>query len=179
MIRRKTRSARRQGLLEDRKVRQQLERAVADFARDEIKPKFHAVVSDWKTPVNFKIDAAVKPDEIRVAVVPFGQNKKIFEYVDLGTRPHKIRPKQHFVRNKKAALAFVTGGPGSYQPRTRPVAQAGVGPGKVQGGSLIFAQEVNHPGTEARRFSEAIEADVTPAFQQYMDNVFRRIRTAE
>ena len=55
--------------------------------------------------------------------------------VELGTRPHVIRP-----RNKKA-LRFAPGGSGvrlSGSPRT--------------GSSVVFAKKVNHPGTKAQPY---------------------------
>lgn len=165
----------RQDLLNEVKARECLERAVATFAKETIRPHFYDVVSDWKTEIKFKVVAQVQPPLITASVVPYGKNEDIYRYVDEGTKPHKIRPKRKFVRNKAATLAFQWGGPGSYKPRTLPVARAHVGPGQVVGGALTFALEVDHPGTEARQFSVAIEKKVTPEFRRFMEREFQKI----
>lgn len=78
-------------------------------------------------------------------------------YVELGTRPHVIRP-----RNKKV-LRFAPRGQGrlSGSPRS--------------GGSVVFARRVNHPGTKAKPYmvpgakkavSELGAADIVKAWNE-------------
>lgn len=55
-------------------------------------------------------------------------------YVELGTRPHVIRPK------RKRVLAWPANGSARLSGRVR------------SGGSLVFARRVNHPGTRAKPY---------------------------
>ena len=69
----------------------------------------------------------------------------IYRYVTEGTRPHVIRPK------RAKTLRFWVGG----YPKTRPgVLKPGSG---AKGTKQVFAQEVHHPGTKARKFAQQIE----------------------
>lgn len=75
-------------------------------------------------------------------------DSEIYGFVDFGTKPHPITPK------RAPMLRFQWGGPGSYKPKTltRQILSQ-------QGGStgpIVVALKVDHPGTEAREFSETI-----------------------
>ena len=102
---------------------------------------------------------------------PTGPDAKIYRFVNDGTRPHKIRPK------RAKALSFVTGGKGSYVPKTKPVGQFG-GPGIVRGGERVYAQEVDHPGTKPRNFDLRISNKMAPvlakAIREAVSRVFQR-----
>ncbi len=143
---------------------------------------FEDVVSDW-SPENrpvFVLEVKAWANELRVIVKPKrtrsrkgkAQPAEIFEFVDKGTRPHVIKPKKS---NKKQRLVFVWGGPGSYQANTLPVAQAHAGPGAVVGGKVVSFPKVNHPGSEARLFSETVEAATYEEFRRKTEAAFRRM----
>ena len=140
----------------------------------DVKPaavKSHEIiVSDWKSDVGFAAKKYIRPNSITIYVYPTGSDKKIWTYVDQGTKPHPILPKN------APLLAFKWGGKGSYVPKTmaRP-ARTVVGGGFVQGGSLVKMKAVNHPGSEGRFFSEAIAKDSQPDFERLIENAFRRI----
>lgn len=81
-----------------------------------------------------------------------GTDNDIYMYVARGTRPHLIRP----VRAK--SLVF---GQGVYRAVTTPgvLGSRTTGRGLVGAGGVakpIFARKVNHPGTKARGFEEAV-----------------------
>lgn len=84
-----------------------------------------------------------------------------------GTRPHSITPK-----NAGGRLVFVWNGPGSYQPKTRPVARFG-GPGTVINGQRVVRRQVKHPGFAARKFSESINRRLQRSLEQAIDRGIR------
>lgn len=69
---------------------------------------------------------------------------EIYGYVDLGTRPHIIRPRN------ASQLRFQSG----YKAKTSPNVIASRPGGKF--GPTVYTREVKHPGTQARGFSKAI-----------------------
>ncbi len=145
---------------------------VGNFLESDIKPellkRFNRVTANWTTKITFASRKFVSTKRVMISTFAVGKNKKIWRYVSLGTRPHKIRPR------KAKRLAFVSGGPGSYKPKTKAVGKFG-GPGVVVGGSPVFAKEVNHPGTKAREFEKTIAEDYKREYARVMENAFRRI----
>lgn len=77
-------------------------------------------------------------------------------WLDEGTPPHTISAKPG------GRLAFQSG----YKAKTVP-GLIGSGPGGPSGGT-VFAQSVEHPGTEAREWSKAIAKAVKPIFKDDM-----------
>lgn len=99
---------------------------------------FKATTATWDHQPDFATDA---PSADRRVV---GTDDEIYGYVTGGTRPHVI------VAHGKA-LAFPGGG---FRPKSRPRV---IGSNKgSKGGAAIFRPRVNHPGTTAREFEEAI-----------------------
>lgn len=122
------------------------------------------VVDDWEHKPEFVASTQFEAQKINVDVKARGQYKKIWRYVDEGTKPHVILP-----RKEGGRLIFRTG----YSPRTLPVAQAHVGTG-IASGNFVSVQQVNHPGTEARDFGKQIAEDYKPEFRRRIENAFRR-----
>lgn len=102
---------------------------------------FQKTTRGWETVVEFYIRATVTQS---IAEVTVGTDNEIYGYVEKGTRPHVISP----VRAK--VLRFQSG----YRPATTP--------GRLRSrtarhsGDLVFARRVQHPGTEARNFSQIV-----------------------
>lgn len=183
MQRRRVDSPRRKRLITDSYRVQQIMLDALKAHAEEVKASFEGVVSDWSAAnrPEFEVKINIWANELRVIVKPKrtrsrkggkAQPANIFEYVDKGTKPHVIRPK---ASNKSKLLAFVWGGPGSYSAKTLPVAQAHMGSGEVVNGSLTFARGVNHPGTDARLFSETIQRETYPDFRKTIEAAFRRM----
>lgn len=84
-----------------------------------------------------------------------------------GTKPHDITPKR-----PNGHLRFLWGGPGSYQPKTRPIARGG-GPGKVTNGEVRYTKKVKHPGFKPRKFSEVINKRLKRQYDQAIDRGIR------
>lgn len=105
-----------------------------------VKVDFKVTTRTWKTPVDFSIDAPT-PYVRRVYTT-----NRIYIFVNFGTKPHTIRP-----RNKKV-LAWSGG---RRSPKTKPGAIKS-NKGRSGRGATVFARAVRHPGTDARKFDEVI-----------------------
>lgn len=114
--------------------------AVVELGED-MKADFDDVVSDWTTRVTFRKFVKVEAGGVSVRVGP-ASNAKIWHWVDKGTRPHMIRPK-----NPRGRLRFQTG----YSARTQP-GQAHAGSGTASG-DVVHSAGVQHPGTAPRGFT--------------------------
>lgn len=96
------------------------------------------------------------------------ENNRIFRYVDKGTRPHEIWAGFWTGKSDHKTLAF----PSVFTPKTTPGvigSQAG-----SSGGATRFAVHVNHPGTEARRFTDTLQEKWEPLFRDHMEDAMRR-----
>lgn len=139
---------------------QGLARAVAnalDGAAKGALEDFRVTTATWQHQPDFAIDT---PSEDRRVV---GTDDEIYGYVSGGTKPHII------VAHGKA-LVFPGGG---FRPKSRP---RYIGSNKgSKGGAVIFRPVVHHPGTEARKFDEAI----AEKWQKQLPVVMQRAIDAE
>lgn len=147
-----------------------LEDGFKDELKTELEPvakklvtKFRRVVSDWNTKPVFSYRITVSRKSIRLTVYPKGEGRQRFLWVDQGTEPHIIRAKN------VPFLRFQT----DYSARTQPVAKHHQGDGKAYG-DWRSAIQVNHPGTEARKFGETFKKDMLPDFQDAKETAFKR-----
>lgn len=147
----------------DLQLRQELVSAFNDIG-PEMKRSHEDVVSDWSHKPEFKIGMSLNPYLLSVQINVGGENAAIWGYVDKGTRPHNIAPK-----NPGGLLAFRTG----YNPRTTPVAQAHVGDGRASG-DWVRTKAVHHPGNDARDFSGTLHKFWKNEFSRQTDNAFAR-----
>lgn len=159
------RSATRQALIRQSKtLRKELSEALHETG-DELKKMHQDAVRDWKHRPKFKLTYALEKDRMSVEIRPAGQHKRIYRFVDAGTRgPYIIRPKKPGGR-----LRFQTG----YDAKTMPIAKGHVGTGGYSG-EWVSASQVVHPGIEAREFSKTFTEDIRPQFIQAIENAFRR-----
>lgn len=119
----------------------------------EFKREPKKIVSNWKNQPKFTVRVAlnaIKKGALTVGYIIKGTKlaRNIWGWLDEGTRRHKIRAKN------APTLVFQWGGPGSYQPKTKPGGQTLTfgGPGAVSGGTTHRPVEVDHPGNEPREF---------------------------
>lgn len=124
----------------DRNIRAAANLAV-DAAARLAQANLIAVVATWETKLTFSIQRAA-PIKRLILVGGQGDAVKVWGYVDQGTKPHLIFPKEGKL------LAFKPG----YSPRTRPIANFNTGSGKASG-ETVFSRGVAHPGTKARKFA--------------------------
>ena len=109
-----------------------------DETAKETKQLLEQTTATWRDKPAFEIQENGENERV------VGTDDEIYGYVDDGTRPHVI------VAKSGGVLAF---GPGA-QAKTRPrVISSGSG---SRGGATVFRPRVQHPGTEAREFSETI-----------------------
>ena len=107
------------------------------------------VVSNWAGKPGFVYRVVASRRLVYdLEIEPTGDNANKWIWTDRGTEPHKIR-----ARNV-ANLVFRTG----HNPKTRAIARFGVGDGSSSG-RLVKKREVDHPGTEARKFTETYASD--------------------
>lgn len=131
-----------------------VERAVKtamEQARDGALKDYLACTHEWDHTVVFE---AIQTKDGWIV----GTEDEVFQYVDEGTEPHTIAPKPG------KALRFYAGGAPKSTPHI-----IGSNPGR-RGSQLVFTRKpVQHPGTEAREFTEAIHTkwqDQLPALMQ-------------
>ena len=127
--------------------------AAANQAADEIEVDFQKTTASWTNKPIFEKLVDLGPP-ITVLV---GTDDEIYGYVDLGTRPHVIRPK------RAKALRFQSG----YVAKTTPgvIGSSAGGPF----GDTVFSRGVNHPGTKARNFSKGITELWQTKFKRKME----------
>jgi hypothetical protein len=119
---------------------------LASIIRKEISKEIKAVrreyqitVRTWKRKPDFEVTETLEEAEVST-------DNPIYGYVDKGTKPHVIRPKQ------AKTLRFNTAGfvsktvAGRLTPRQ----------GRTAKPPTAYPVEVHHPGTEARGFSALI-----------------------
>lgn len=155
-------------------TRKQIEKDIDSKVKPALIKAHERIVANWKSNVGFSSSKFITAGQIVVSVFPTGPDKKIWIWVDGGTKPHQI-PGHGPVKAK--ALKFQAGG--KYQAKTlaRPARTAGGG-GVVTGGTTVFAKSVKtftHPGNEGRHFSEEIAEDIQPSFKTTMENSFKQI----
>jgi hypothetical protein len=124
--------------------------------------EYEATTATWRDKVEFITVYNLQPKK-DVAEFAIGTSNKIFHMVDKGTPPHKIRPK-----NAKM-LRF----PREGTPKTSPGAL-----GSVEGSysdEFVYAEEVLHPGAEARNFTDSI---MEIAFDGMDDTVINELELA-
>lgn len=172
LVRAITSASRKQVIINQaRAVRRQLNKTLVPEVRDKILAKYEGAVKDWEEKPRFRGTISVKPDSITLKVAPvIGKSTRanpsigqIFVWVDKGTKPYTIYPRQ------KPALAFRT----EYRPRTKYRAKSQQGPGRAYG-PWAHAQSVNHPGIQARDFSGKIAQDYKAEFKRTTENDLRR-----
>lgn len=143
-----------------------IEREVAQELRatgQEGVSHFNKVTRSWSHQIKFRAETKLQPSLYTVKIVPQGRNKAIWGFVDLGTKPHVIRAKN------APFLKFQTG----YSARTAPVAQFNKGTGQSSG-AWVQKTEVEHPGTEARKFTETFMKKLTPPLQDRIQAAVKR-----
>ena len=136
-----------------------IERDLLYAFEDELKEamqEFQGTTATWKHPVKFTIQRKSKGSADIVTT------DKIYGYVDQGTRPHIIKPKR-----PGYPLRFNTAG---FRPKTA-VRQLGSSAGSPAKPPEAHAMEVQHPGTDAREFTEVIANKSQARLKRRVDKV--------
>lgn len=169
---RNIRSGKRKAALLDLEslARKQIEQTLDQKVKPALIKSHELIVANWSSDVGFQARKFITGDSISINVFPTGADKQIWIFVDQGTKPHTIRAKGG------GRLKFQAG---TYKPKTLAnPARTASGGGTVSGGVTVFPKAVNHPGTQARNFSETIAEDIRPSFIQEMEAAFRLVAKA-
>lgn len=146
-------------------MRRELARALQQTGK-AIKVDFDSTTATWKRKVDFDTTEKLGAGE-PVMSVRVDTGNEVYAYVNDGTRPHVIQAGIYTGKSDKRALAF----PSSFKPKTTP-GRIGSGPGSSSGPTL-FAPMVHHPGTEARKFDEAIVKERRPWFEKKVEQAMK------
>ena len=140
------------------------EKAAKKIAK-EIKVEFEITTIGWDTDVHFEELVSIGPNSVDILVAT---DNEIYGYVNDGTSPHKIRAKS----GKR--LAFMWGGPGSYQAKTAPGKKVhNPAGGNVVGGKFTRPMIVDHPGSEGRGFDKLITKEFKPKYKRAMEKAMQ------
>lgn len=123
---------------------------------------FNVTTKTWSTRPEFVIEKIKDGRKVYT-------KSEIYGYVNDGTRPHTIAP-----RNGKA---LVFGGPG-FKAKTSP-GVIGSKKGARGKGTIITPKPVQHPGTQARNFSKTIAAKWQEQLPKIMQAQISRVVKAK
>jgi len=121
------------------------------------------VVREWAHKPGFRQQKYRNPNVYTIKIVPTGRYATIWYYVDRGTKPHEIAAKN------VPMLKFQTG----YNARTAPKAQFAQGTGTASG-AWVTKAVVQHPGTEARNFTQTWIDELEPPFPDRIQAAIKR-----
>lgn len=155
---------------QDKEVRKEL-RAEMRITAQDMADWLTIAVRGWKKKPRFAPRVEIKPDQLRAFVDITGTMKKIFVYIDKGTGRYGPRKRAYEIKPKapNKLLRFQKG----YKPKTAPVAQINVGPGKATG-KWVSKVKVIHPGIKPRKFTETVAKELKPSFDKRIDRAIRR-----
>lgn len=139
-----------------KKMARQLPASVDDALRtaaDDMRADFQETTATWDHAVSFDVDKLPKGYGVKT-------DDDIWNMLNAGTPPHEIMPK-----DPDGVLAFQS----EYQAKTR-AAWIGSKEGGPSG-DAVFARAVQHPGTQARRWSKTI-------YDKWQDKVTKYVRDA-
>lgn len=132
-----------------------------DKTSNQLVAEFKKTTRTWLTVVEFY--ATKRVEASGMLYISIGTNSNIYRYVAEGTKPHVIRPK------KSRALAYSSG----YRPKTRVGRISGNAGGAF--GDTVFSKEVQHPGTQGRRFAQLIASKHRNLLQKNVNDELRKI----
>lgn len=149
-------------LVNVRAVRQAFVGVLTDVGR-ETADDYRKTTKTWKRKPRFTVSKPTSAAGVISIVV--GTDNEIFRFIDEGTRPHLIVP-----RNAKV-LAF----PSGFRAKTSPGVIGSSAGGSF--GNTRYARAVYHPGTRARLFTKIIQArnqqKIAPRFQKELARVLK------
>lgn len=129
----------------------------------EMRTSHQHVVSEWQHKPTFKAEVNESQYLKTVTIKVKGEAADIWTFVDKGTKPHEIAAKN------VPFLKFQTG----YSARTAPVAKFNQGTGQSFG-PWVSTAVVQHPGTEARKFTETILKELSPPIEERIQAAVKR-----
>lgn len=154
----------------DNIVRKEIDKVMEKQVKPTLIKSHELIVRDWNTSIGFQARKFITSTKISVSIFPTGPNKRIWFFVDRGTKRHPMPA----VSGK--FMVFQAGG--TYNPKTLPSpARTVSGGGNVTGGTKVITKgrkAFTHPGSKARNFTKTIAEDIKPGFKRVIENAFRR-----
>lgn len=127
-----------------------------------LKKLFVQTTFGWSKKPEFGWVQRRSSDEMSITMYPQGQHADIWELVNAGSPSHAIYPKKGgFLRFRPGYRAATR--PGSLQSRRA-----------YRSGKFVGAGKVNHPGFEARKFTELIAEEYTNPFVSDMQDALNK-----
>lgn len=124
---------------------------------------FQKTVFGWSTKPTFGWAQTRTADSMTLIMYPQGAGADIWEMINEGTKPHVIRPgKRKFLSFRPGYRASTT--PGTLQSRR-----------SYRSGKYIAASLINHPGIEARRFTEVIAEEYNNPYMNEMQDAINNV----
>ena len=135
----------------------------------DVKKDYEKTTKTWKHKPKFEVNVSLKPPGPTLIVET---DDEIYGYVDKGTKPHLIFAGIYTGKSNKKALAF----PSKFSAKTRPgVIGSSAG---SSGGPTVIRPYVQHPGTKARGFEEAIEKIWKTKYKRRMERAMAKAAKA-
>jgi hypothetical protein len=119
-------------------------------------------VKDWDKKPKFIVKSLIRADE---SIISIFTDNELYIMLNNGTRPHIIRPKNARMLYFKDA----------YNAKTIPNVLESRPGGTPNGAGDVFAKEVHHPGTKARRWFWTISRLRQKDFQQRVDKALGKL----
>ena len=141
--------------IDERAMKRSLQ-SVLDTTAKDVKKDFEKTTATWNHNPRFSIFRSRSWER------EISTDSEIYGYVDEGTSPHEIRP-----RNR--VLVFK----GSYRPKTR-IRTIGASSGGSSGAPVFTSKPVQHPGTEAREFSDMLQQEWGKELEERMQAVINK-----
>ena len=146
-------------------IEREIEKTLKGPVKTETTGMLGAVVADWKNTQQWRSQYSKIANGVELATYAAGPNRSIWQYVNEGTRPHKI-PKSP--RPAGDPLKFRIG----YAPKTGTGGRFG-GPGKATGG-WRSARQVDHPGNAPRNFTGTIHEKYRTTYSRHIKRAVDR-----
>lgn len=153
-------------ILNQRIVQDSIALVMRQKTAPEVKTLFRKTVFGWKNKPAFKQKLTRRAGYMSETIWAEGggtnsrgiSSADIYQMVNFGTRAHRI-PK-----NGSTIMLFRWDGPGSYKASSRP----GIIQSRRHSQSGLWRERwvVDHPGTEARNFDQAIAKEYAPTFRK-------------
>jgi len=144
-------------------MRGQITQTLRNKTAPDLQRMFKGTVNGWADKPSFlqKFRDSQSYMSATVYVSPNNSGGETYMLVNAGSRPHTIRPR------RARMLRFQPG----YRAATRPRVLSSRS--FSRSGNFISAQQVNHPGFEAREFDDTIAEEYAPTFAADMQDAIR------
>lgn len=131
---------------------------------------YEDTVRTWTHKPQFPVKKIDRPNELSLTITAKGKYRKIYAYVEQGTKQRIIVPRRRFFRGQRSVLRFQP----NYVPKTTPRdIRAGRG-GKF--GHHVFRKSVIHPGIKPREFTKKIAKVLEPIVKRAVREAVKRVK---